>query len=69
MLSSIKDTRYIKQFFAKFFKKKRLNRSIKSGIIHYTGMQSEIESIKRLKSRRRKSGYYLIKKWVKLFEW
>ena len=41
--------------------KTRLKREIKFVIIHYTGMQSEIESIKRLKSRNYKvSCHYLI---------
>ena len=33
-----------------FDKKKRLNKNITAIIIHYTGMQSERESIKRLTS-------------------
>ena len=37
------------QIFSKLFKKIRLKNEIKFVIIHYTGMQSEIESIKRLK--------------------
>ena len=36
--------------FSKFFSKKREKKDIKFIIIHYTGMQSEIESIKRLKN-------------------
>ena len=36
-------------FFSKFSKTLRLKRDIKFVIIHYTGMQSEIVSIKRLK--------------------
>ena len=41
--------------------KKRLKKSIKFVIIHYTGMQSEIESIKRLKNIRSKvSCHYFI---------
>ena len=44
-----------------FSKKNRLNKDIKFVIIHYTGMQSEIESIKRLKKRKFKvSCHYLI---------
>ena len=46
---------------ANYFPKKRFNNSIKFIIIHYTGMQSEIESIKRLKSVKSKvSCHYLI---------
>ena len=44
-----------------FSSKIRLNKSIKFIIIHYTGMQSEIESINRLKSTTSKvSCHYLI---------
>ena len=43
--------------------KKRAKKDIKFLIIHYTGMQSEIESIKRLKNIRSKvSCHYLINK-------
>jgi len=43
--------------------KKRAKKDIKFIIIHYTGMQSEIESIKRLKNIRSKvSCHYLINK-------
>ena len=39
----------------------RLNKDVKYIIIHYTGMQSEIESIKRLKNSKSKvSCHYLI---------
>ncbi len=42
-------------------KKSRLKRNVKFVIFHYTGMQSEIESIKRLKSPKAKvSCHYLI---------
>ena len=44
-----------------FSQKKRLKKSIKFIIIHYTGMQSEIESIKRLKNIKSKvSCHYFI---------
>ena len=44
-----------------FTKKTRKNKDIKFVIIHYTGMQSEIESLKRLKSHTSKvSCHYLI---------
>ena len=44
-----------------FSSKTRLKRSIKFIIIHYTGMQSEIESINRLKNIKAKvSCHYLI---------
>ena len=47
--------------FSLIFKKTRRKRDIKFVIIHYTGMQSEIESIKRLKNPRKKvSCHYLI---------
>ena len=52
-----------------FSKKKRSNKSIKFVIIHYTGMQSEIESIKRLKSRFHKvSCHYLINREGKIIQ-
>ena len=40
----------INDFSPNFNKKKRLIKQIKFIIIHYTGMQSEIESLKRLKN-------------------
>ena len=44
-----------------FSNKSRSKSNIKFVIIHYTGMQSEIESIKRLKNPRKKvSCHYLI---------
>ena len=44
-----------------FSKKQRKKKDIKFIIIHYTGMQSEIESLKRLKNLRSKvSCHYLI---------
>ena len=44
-----------------FSKKTRLKNEIKFVIIHYTGMQSEIESIKRLKDKKSKvSAHYII---------
>jgi len=44
-----------------FNKKTRYKKNIKFVVIHYTGMQSEIESINRLKDRRSKvSCHYLI---------
>ena len=48
-------------FSSNFSRKSRQNKDIKFVIIHYTGMQSEIESIKRLKSKKYKvSCHYLI---------
>ena len=48
-------------FSPNFSKNSRLKKSIKFVIIHYTGMQSEIESISRLKNQRAKvSCHYLI---------
>ena len=44
-----------------FDRKKRSNKSIKLVVIHYTGMQSERESIKRLCNPKSKvSSHYLI---------
>ena len=52
-----------------FNKKKRLISSIKLVIIHYTGMQSERESIKRLCSPLSKvSAHYLINQNGKIFK-
>ena len=46
-----------------YYKKSRAKSNIKFVIIHYTGMQSEIESIRRLKSKQSKvSCHYLIGK-------
>ena len=46
----------IPNFSSKFFSKKtRKKREIKFIIIHYTGMQSEIASIKRLKNPKAQS--------------
>ena len=48
-------------FSPNFSKNSRLKKSIKFVIIHYTGMQSEIESVSRLKNPRAKvSCHYLI---------
>ena len=50
-------------------KKIRSKKKIKFVIIHYTGMQSEIESIKRLKSKKEKvSCHYLINKKGKIIQ-
>ena len=50
-----------KDYSPNFSKKKRKKNSVKFVIIHYTGMQSEIESLKRLKSVKHKvSCHYLI---------
>ena len=50
-------------------KKKRLKKDIKFVIIHYTGMQSEIESIKRLKDPKYKvSSHYLISRQGKIIQ-
>ena len=47
----------------------RKREEIKYVVIHYTGMQSEIESIDRLKNTRSKvSCHYLINKKGKLFQ-
>ena len=52
-----------------FNKKKRLIKSIKLVIIHYTGMQSERESIKRLCNPIFKvSAHYLINQNGKIFK-
>ena len=52
-----------------FDKKKRLNKNITAIVIHYTGMQSERESIKRLISTRSKvSCHYLINRSGKILK-
>ena len=52
-----------------FVKKKRLNKDIRAIIIHYTGMQSERESLKRLTTAASKvSAHYLINRSGKIFK-
>ena len=59
--------RQIIDYSPNFSKKSRLNKQVKFVIIHYTGMQSEIESIKRLKNRKFKvSCHYLINRQGKI---
>ena len=49
------------QYSGNFSRKSRTNKDIKLIVIHYTGMQSKIASIKRLLSFRHKvSCHYLI---------
>ncbi len=56
-------------FSPNFSKKPRLKKDIKFIIIHYTGMQSEIESIRRLKSKKSKvSCHYLISRNGKIIQ-
>ena len=59
----------ITKFYSKNFdKKKRTRKNITSIILHYTGMQSERESIKRLTKRSSKvSCHYLINRRGKIF--
>ena len=53
----------ITKFYSKNFdKKKRTRKNITSIILHYTGMQSERESIKRLTIRSSKSKLSLLNK-------
>ena len=59
----------ILNFSPNFSKKNRKISEIKFVIIHYTGMQSEIESIKRLKNPKFKvSCHYLISKRGNIFQ-
>ena len=52
-----------------FTKKKRPKKDIKFVIIHYTGMQSEIESVKKLKNPKDKvSCHYLINRKGKILQ-
>jgi N-acetylmuramoyl-L-alanine amidase len=58
----------IKSFSPNYDKKKRPANSIKIIVIHYTGMQSERESIKKLTNSRSKvSSHYLINRKGKVF--
>ena len=59
----------ITKFYSKNFdKKKRTHKNITTIILHYTGMQSERESIKRLTTRSSKvSCHYLINRRGKIF--
>ena len=59
----------IKDYSPNYSKKKRPKKNIKFVIIHYTGMQSEIESIKRLKNPKYKvSCHYLINRSGKIIQ-
>ena len=56
-------------FSPNYSSKARVSKNIKFIIIHYTGMQSEIESIKRLKSPKSKvSCHYLINRKGKIIQ-
>ena len=56
-------------FSANYSNKARVQRDIKCVIIHYTGMQSEIESIRRLKNPKYKvSCHYLINRKGKIIQ-
>ena len=60
----------ITKFYSQNFdKKKRTRKNITTIILHYTGMQSERESIKRLTSKKSKvSCHYLINRRGKIFK-
>ena len=59
----------IKNYSKNYSKKVRIKNQIKFVIIHYTGMQSEIESIKRLKDLKKKvSCHYLINRKGKIIQ-
>ena len=61
--------RTIFNFSPNYSKKKRLKKDIKFVVIHYTGMQSEIESIERLKNPKFKvSCHYLINRKGKIIQ-
>ena len=56
-------------FSPNYSDKIRLSKEIKFIVIHYTGMQSEIESIKRLKNPKYKvSCHYLINRKGKIIQ-
>ena len=55
-------------FSPNFNKKKRLRNTIKIAIIHYTGMQSERESLYRLCSAKSKvSSHFVINEYGKIY--
>lgn len=59
----------IAKYSPNFSKEKRIKKNIKFVIIHYTGMQSEIESINRLKNPKYKvSCHYLINRKGDIFQ-
>ena len=59
----------LQNFSPNYSKSTRSSKNIKYVIIHYTGMQSEIESIKRLKNPKFKvSCHYLINRNGKIFQ-
>ena len=59
----------IVKYSPNFSKGKRIKKNIKFVIIHYTGMQSEIESIKRLNNPKSKvSCHYLINREGKIIQ-
>ncbi len=59
----------LKDFSPNYSKKARREKDIKIVIIHYTGMQSEIESVKRLKNPKFKvSCHYLINRKGNIFQ-
>lgn len=61
--------KFISNFSPNCSKKQRLKSEIKFVIIHYTGMQSEIESIERLKNPKYKvSCHYLINRQGKIIQ-
>ena len=55
-------------FSPNYSKKARNKKDIKFVIIHYTGMQSEIESIKRLKNKNKVSCHYFINRKGKVIQ-
>ena len=64
-----KKMKLISNYSPNHSKKKRHKKDIKFVIIHYTGMQSEIESIKRLKDPKYKvSCHYLISRKGKIIQ-
>ena len=61
--------RRFKELSPNFSKKTRNKKDIKFVIIHYTGMQSEIESLRRLKNPASKvSSHYLINRKGKIYQ-
>ena len=68
-MPKLKFMKIISNFSPNYSKKIRYKKDIKFIIIHYTGMQSEIESLKRLKNPKHKvSCHYVINRKGKIFQ-
>ena len=69
MTTFLRNMRRFNELSPNFSKKTRNKKDIKFVIIHYTGMQSEIESLRRLKNPASKvSSHYLINRKGKIYQ-